>query len=247
MRWMIFLLVISLTACKTKQRTVSVHDKTDKELLSLLEKRNIDFNWISAKMNATLVTPDENVSGGVQAKIHRDKAILMAIKKFGIEVARVYADPQEYTVLYRFESTYETGPINEIKKLLKIDVDFEDLQQMIAGNIILPDVKHSIITRDSAYFIIDSVIDQLRLKYYINGITLDMDKMTITDHNNRAAVIEYSDYRNIENIGKFAYGRKFTTPYQNGEAILELKFIDVKFSDSSEINFTIPKGYEKIN
>ena len=249
MRYFLFLsvLFILLSSCKSKKILQPTPERSKSEIIQSLLERNIDFMWFNAKMSVYIDSPDEKISGSIHAKMIKDSSILISLKKFGIEAARVFADQKNYTVLYRFEAAYESGSIDQFKKFLTFSTNFEDLQQLFAGNIILPDTSSTTLSKEGNSYIVSSHVDDLFIQYYVDSRKLELSKMLITDNSNRTATIQYEDYRDIPSIGIVAFSRNFTVPINSNEnANMELKFSNIEINKPFEIKFSIPSNYERM-
>lgn len=237
-----------LLSCSTTKKLKPIPERSKEEVLKALNDRNIDFEWFNAKVSTALESPDERVSGSMHIKMKKDSAILIAVKKFGIEAARVFVDKQNYTILYRLESAYESGPIAQIKQLATITAEFEDLQQLMFGNVLLPDQSESTMKKDSIYYVINGRSDGLLLEYYLNGYNLKLAKMKITDKMNRTAIVEYNDYKIVPNHGYLPYNRTFYFPYSDTEnASMHIEISSMEINVPTDLKFSIPPKYEKIN
>ena len=247
MRLFALMLVALLWSCSSTKKLGPVPERSVREVLEALEKRNVDFRHFHGKLSTSFESPDEGVSGSMTVRMVRDSAIFVAVRKFGIEAARMYADPQGYTVLYRFEAAYETGSMSQINKLIGINADFYDMQQLIFGNVVLPDVQPTM-TKDSVWYVVSGSTDGLAVRYFVNGYDLSLARMEITDAAGRKASLDFEDYRDIAGYGRVAFDRKATFPYSpEGDATLKMNFSEFEINVPRQIQFSIPDNYEKIN
>jgi hypothetical protein len=241
-------MVIILASCKSTKRLGPMPDRSQFEITKALKDRNIDFDWFSGKMSTALESPDESVSGSMQIRMKKDSVMFVVVKKFGIEISRIQADKEGYTILYRWETAYETGPISQINEIISLSASFEDLQQLIFGNVLLPDDNSTEITKDSIYYVVSTKIDDLAIQYYVNGYSMELEKMSISDKMNRTAFAQYKDYRQVGQYGKIPFERTFTFPYSpSANATINMKFSELEINVPKEIKFSIPAHYEKIN
>lgn len=244
---LILMLLLVMSGCKTKKVIAPITERSKDEVLKSLLERNIDFRWYEAKMSAYIDSPDEKISGSIHTKMVKDSSMLISLKKFGIEAARVYADKYNYTVLYRFDAAYESGHINDIKKIMSFSVGLEDLQQLLSGNIILPDTAQTTITKVDNQYQVTSSVDGLWMQYFVNIHNLELTKMTITDQSNRKATITFQDYKNVPGVGNVAFTRNFSVPYNShGDVNLELKISSIEINKPFVIKFSIPNNYERL-
>lgn len=243
-------LTLLLLACSSTKNLNKgpIPVRSDQDIFDALSKRNIDFEWFHGKMSTHVSSTDENVSGSMIVRMKKDSAIWVVVKKLGIEFARVWIDPSEFTVLYRLEGAYEVSPINKINDLFAVAADFQDIQQLMFGNVILPEQSAVTITKDSIYYKVLATVDGLNLLYYINAFTLDLDKMVVVDKMNRSASAQYSDYKQLDTFGRVAYNRVLTFPDEyGGTSRVSFDFSELEINVPKEMKFSIPKSYEKIN
>ena len=199
-------------------------------------------------MSTSVESPDENVSGSMMVRMKRDSVLWVAVKKFGIEAVRLLVEQDQYTILYWLESAYESGNISQINDIISVTANFEDIQQLMFGNIILPENNQVDFRKDSIYYVVHTKVDDIILEYFVNGYNLQLEKMKITDKMNRTAVAQYTDYRQIAGFGEVSYERTFILPFSNvSNATIHMKFSEIEIDVPKEIKFSIPKSYEKIN
>lgn len=151
-------------------------ERTQEEVIAALIKRNIDFQWFSGKMSTSVESPDENVSGSMMVRMKRDSVLWVAVKKFGIEAVRLLVEQDQYTILYRLESAYESGNISQINDIISVTANFEDIQQLMFGNIILPENNQVDFRKDSIYYVVHTKVDDIILEYFVNGYNLQLEK-----------------------------------------------------------------------
>lgn len=248
MRLIAILMLLTFMACKTTKRLAPLPERSQEEIIHALKKRNIDFQWFSGKVSTSMESPDENVSGSMTIRMKKDSVLWVAVKKFGWEAARLLVEKDQYTILYRLESAYESGNISQINDIISVTANFEDIQQLMFGNVILPENEEINFRKDSVYYVILTKVDGIILEYFVNGYNLKLEKMNITDKMNRTANAHYSDYRKIDGFGDVAYERTFVFPYSNtANATINMKFSEIEIDVPKEIKFSIPKSYEKIN
>ena len=246
-KYLIMFMIGTFLSCAT-QKKVNIVERSNEELISALNNRNINFTWINAKLSTSIDNPDEKISGTMQVKMQKDSAILVSVKKFGIEAAKIYVDPKSYTILYKFESAYEVESLDKIKNIFAVNAAFTDLQQLLVGNVMIPELSSAVISKTTDHYILKSQEDNLALEYTINGNSLELAQLKITDLQNRTVVIQYSDYRMYPGKGKIAYQRSVSYPYSDTEnGSLELTISEIVIDKPSEIKFSIPGHYEKIN
>ena len=246
MRILFFILTIVFISCSAKKIATATKVKSEAEVLNALTSRNIPFEWFEAKINTDIESPDESMSGSMHLRMKKDSAVLVNVRKFGFEVARFYANVKQYTLLYRLERIYEQGDISRMADIISIKADFNDFQQLIAGNVILPDPGTTTISYDSTAYFIQGKSNDLSLSYHINKSDLRLESMSIIDKMQRKITIDYSDYRQLQGFGPIAYKRSVVYPHNAGSnGRLTLDFTEIIMDKPAELKFSIPDNYEK--
>jgi Domain of unknown function (DUF4292) len=246
-RYLIWCIVFTSLSCSTSKK-VSIVERTPEELIQSLTNRNIDFKYVNAKLSTSVDNPDESISGTMQVKMQKDSAILVSVKKFGIEAAKIYVNPKSYTILYKFENAYEIENLDKIKNVFAINAEFNDLQQLLIGNVMVPQMATATVIKDADHYMIKSNEDNLTLEYTIHGKSLELTQLKITDLQNRSVIMQYADYRMYPGKGKIAYQRNITYPFSDTETgTIELNISEIVLDKPSDIKFSIPDHYEKIN
>ncbi|MBK6667791.1 MAG: DUF4292 domain-containing protein [Saprospiraceae bacterium] len=246
MRILFFILTVVFISCSAKKIATATKEKSEAEVLNALTSRNIPFEWFEAKINTDIESPDESMSGSMHLRMKKDSAVLVNVRKFGFEVARFYANVKQYTLLYRLERIYEQGDISRMADIISIKADFNDFQQLIAGNVILPDPGTTTISYDSTAYFIQGKSNDLSLSYHINKSDLRLESMSIIDKMQRKITIDYSDYRQLPGFGPIAYKRSVVYPHNAGSnGRLTLDFTEIIMDKPAELKFSIPDNYEK--
>jgi len=136
----IFLLVlISLFACKSRQKTVTtdfgrIKHISDKNLIDSLEKNEFQFNVLSAKASIKVVD-DKETSFKAHIRVKKDSAIWVSITPLlGIEMARVLITKDSVMFLNRIDKQYFVGTFDYINNKFGTDLDYQMLEAVIVGN-----------------------------------------------------------------------------------------------------------------
>ncbi len=136
----IFLLVlISLFACKSRQKTVTtdfgrIKHISDKNLIDSLEKNEFQFNVLSAKASIKVID-DKETSFKAHIRVKKDSAIWVSITPLlGIEMARVLITKDSVMFLNRIDKQYFVGTFDYINNKFGTDLDYQMLEAVIVGN-----------------------------------------------------------------------------------------------------------------
>jgi hypothetical protein len=215
-------------------------------------KSIVDHNILPCRMAITgdidVKSPEENASASYDMRLAPDSLVVVSVKKFGLEIARLKVDQNDYTLLYRFESAYEQKPLSDLKSITKLDLDFDDLQHLLMANIIVgTTIPKSMQIHDGKY-VLESKSDDLAIKYFLNQDNLAVAKVSYIDKMKRLVNIDFDDYKKVANLGqKVAHKRTIEVIENNNSlATITIECQEILPKDNRTIKFSIPAHYERI-
>ncbi len=104
------------------------------QVLRNIEANRTSAEWMDAKARVDVETDDYSIGGTAYLRLHRDEAIWMSVKKFGIEGARALIRPDSFFLYNRLESEYTAEPLSYLEEKYKIPARFDLLQEIFFGN-----------------------------------------------------------------------------------------------------------------
>lgn len=137
---LIFLAIFS--GCKSSKKIgtiVSGGAKAHNEFFELMEERAFQFNTLTARLNAELKMPKNNMSSRVDLKMVRDSAFQLSVQPFlGIEVFRAEFTVDSIKVIDRMNKRYVAERYADLKGQTPIEFNFYNLQALFTNRIFLP-------------------------------------------------------------------------------------------------------------
>jgi len=267
----IFLLVlISLFACKSRQKTVTtdfgrIKHISDKNLIDSLEKNEFQFNVLSAKASVKFID-DKETSFKAHIRVKKDSAIWVSITPLlGIEMARVLITKDSVMFLNRIDKQYFVGTFDYINNKFGTDLDYQMLEAVIVGNSIEfekeeKDIITNIDKKKHAYYVStekkrkvkkDLKKDKNKFKELTQALWLSPESFKIielvlsTPKSNHSLVSKYSDFMELEN-NSFPQKIDVTLISEKKVNILiDYSKVSIEKEDISFI-FKIPAKYEPV-
>ena len=174
-------------------------------------------------------------------RMKRDSVIWIMVKKFGVEAVRAQITPDSFQIIYRLDRSFDEGRLEDLIYNYNLDAGFEDMQQMMFGNVILPDSAHTKVKQTKSVHLVSGVSGDFKLIYSIDPYQLLLQRILINDRRNRDLDIQYIDYRQVEDFGKIPFERRYIIPYSMTEtASIQLEFKDFEINKPRAIKFSIP-------
>lgn len=244
----LFLAVIWLVACTpAKKLTSDNRIFSKKEIIEALNSHNQDFSWFHGKASVAIRTSFESRDVQMVLRMARDSAVWVLFKKFEVEAARILITPRDYTVLYRLESAFETASLDKISEMAGLPLGFNDIQQWIFGNIIVPEKDPSAISYDPENVRVEFESDSWQLSYDLDSKNLRLKTAVIRDANSRELRFEYKDYKKTKNRQVLAHSRSIYFPEQPGvRGKIHFDFSEMELNTPKELKFVIPSHYREI-
>lgn len=267
----IFLLVlISLFACKSRQKTVTtdfgrIKHISDKNLIDSLEKNEFQFNVLSAKASVKFID-DKETSFKAHIRVKKDSAIWVSITPLlGIEMARVLITKDSVMFLNRIDKQYFVGTFDYINNKFGTDLDYQMLEAVIVGNSIEfekeeKDIIANVDKKKHAYYIStekkrkvrkDLKKDKNKLKELTQAIWLSPETFKIielvlsTPKSDHSLVSKYSDFMELENN---SFPQKIDVTLISEKTVnilIDYSKVSIEKEDISFI-FKIPAKYEPV-
>ena len=153
---LLILLLVGMYSCKSKERIVQaeseLEDKTNAHLFEDVLIKEINFTTFSSKMNMSFSTGRRVLNSRATLRIIRDEGIQLSLQPvFGIEMFRLYMQPDCIIILDRMNKRYVHESIDEIKKKFPIGFDFYTLQSLFTNALFIPE-QSNISTNDYKKF-----------------------------------------------------------------------------------------------
>ncbi len=245
---LIFVVLPFVFGCKTKGilSNKQVPILTQAEVYDALLSHNNDFDWWTAKADADIESTSISGSGDLIIRIKKDSLVWLVGKKLGIEGVRIQATSTEYAAIFRLENTYQQGSLQKLEKTTGIPIVFEDLQNLMVGNIMIPtEAEIDSFNLKAQDYCLTTQIDNLDITYYINAFDLHLKKVKIVDRFKRVVIVQYSDYKKVESQD---YPHRINITFDNQGDItkLELKLKDIEVNVPKNTPFSIPSHYDRV-
>lgn len=247
---MLVLIASGTIGCKTSSMLTggAAPQRTKQEVLSALESHNIDFSWFAAKADANYESSALSGTGALQLRIRKDSLVWMTGKKFSIEGFRSVINPDSFFMVNRIEKYYHAESNQSLTRTFGIDLNFQDVQHLLAGNMLLPQPTDSIdFTQQLQQCLLTAHMEGLTLVYNFNARTLELNAVNITDAAGRRIEVELGNYKKVKKLPKLPYNRKYTFVEPDREtSVLEIKIEEIEIDVPKTVNFTIPSHYDRL-
>ena len=236
--FVVMILLIGVSSCKTKQKITSIDDDVKKETDITVAKpvkpakpqiTYLDYEWLSYRANVSIMdynSKKEVISGSAFFVNRKDSIIYINISKI-IEIIRVVITPDSVKYINNFDNTYYRGDYSFISKMIGFDVNFNMLQSILLGEDIRG-LNSNIISQQTK-------IENNKLVE--NNITENKTQKSLS--------IKYGDFALIDASQLFFQQMELSIPSE--KILLNINTSGIKINVAGPTSIKIPDKYKAIN
>ena len=244
-----FVVLIAVTACKPKQRiiysTKPVEDKENNQLFSDINTNTFDFNTFSSRLNMSLTSGTRSVSSRANLRMIKDSAILISVQPlFGVEVVRLYIDPNNILILDRMNKRYVKESLISLKEKYPVGFDFYTLQSILTNS---PFVSGKSSVEDSDYRKFNITQDpesDIEYSFTVNG----NDRITFTHlmQYKKQQSLQWA-YDNFAILGNNSFPHKMNAVITSKSRKIDAEFLFSEIVTNVPVQITsqVPESYSK--
>ena len=256
----LLLLIIGVYSCKSTKRITqadsALEDKTSSELFKDILFKGLEYKTFSSKLNMTISTRTKTLSSKGSLRIVNNEAILLSVQPlFGIEMFRLYVEPEHIIILDRMNKRYVKESFEDIKGKNPVGFNFYTLQSLFTNNLFIPE-KSSVSLKDYKTFrysegennyILAARDKKSNIDYTfsING----NDQITLTELNmpaNQYSLQWNYDQFTLMNNLFFPYEMKIVASTQKRNLNTNISLSSISLNESLSLDTSIPDSYTKV-
>lgn len=257
---LLLLLFIGMYACKSKEKIIqadsALEHKANSKLFEDIMYKGLKFNTFSSKLSMTISTGTKTVSSKGNLRIINNEAILLSVQPlFGIEMFRLYVEPDHLIVLDRMNKRYVKETFDDLTEKNSIGFNFYSLQSLFTNNLFVPE-QSSISASDYRKFKYSETSEQYVLSASDKKSNIDYsfsingnDQITLTQ-----LALPKKNYSLHWNYSQFSLMRDLFFPHemmvvastQKNKLNASFSLSDINLETQMDLETTIPSSYTKM-
>lgn len=257
---LLLILFIGMYACKSKERIVqaesALEHKADTELFKDVIDKEIKFNTFSSKLNMTISTGTKTISSKGNLRIINNEAIQISVQPlFGIEMFRVYVEPDYLIVLDRMNKRYVKESFEDLKEKSPIGFNFYSLQSLFTNSLFIPE-QSTVSTNDYRKFKFSETDDNYYLSasdkksnidysFSVNGNDQITSTQLFLPKKDYSLQWNYDQFTLMKNIF-FPHEMKVVASTQKRKLNTSFSLSDINLDTSMNLETSIPDSYTKM-
>lgn len=246
--FIIFIFLLTLAACKSKEGALDVAEAINiKNLNQGLKISSFNYEYFSGK--ARMQYTDKSMNQGFTANIRmqKDKFIWMSLTgPFGIEGARILITKNKVQIIDRLNRVYYEQPFSFVANYVPFDVDLEFLQNMIVANPLQDEMPKQKVSEVENKYLAMGNLGSVGSIYYILPELFKYHKVEMKDNKqDREIVMDFDEYKALESF-YFPYQRMYVFNDNGNKVSVNMNFAKAKIEEKLDYSFSIPENYKKV-
>lgn len=256
---LLLLLIVGIYSCKPKERIIqaqaALEDKTESELFEDIMHKGLEFNTFSSKLNMTFSTGIKTISSKGNLRIINNEAIMLSVQPlFGIEMFRLYVEPDYLIILDRMNKRYVKESFQELKEKNPIGFNFYSLQSLFTNCLFIPE-QNDISLQDYSKFKYSASMDNYHLSARDKKSKIDYsfsvngnDQITLTQlylpKKGYSLQWNYDQFSLMRNLF-FPHEMKISASTQKLKLDTSFSLSDINLNQPLTLETSIPGSYTK--
>lgn len=256
---LLLLLIVGIYSCKPKERIIqaqaALEDKTESELFEDIMHKGLEFNTFSSKLNMTFFTGIKTISSKGNLRIINNEAIMLSVQPlFGIEMFRLYVEPDYLIILDRMNKRYVKESFQELKEKNPIGFNFYSLQSLFTNCLFIPE-QNDISLQDYSKFKYSASMDNYHLSARDKKSKIDYsfsvngnDQITLTQlylpKKGYSLQWNYDQFSLMRNLF-FPHEMKISASTQKLKLDTSFSLSDINLNQPLTLETSIPGSYTK--
>lgn len=256
----ILLLFIGFYSCKPIKRIIQadsvLEDKSSSDLFGDVLYRDLKYSTFSSKLDMNISTGRKTLSSKGSLRIIHNEAIQLSVQPvFGIEMFRLYVDPNCIIILDRMNKRYVKESFDDIKGQSPIGFNFYTLQSLFTNSLFIPE-QSSVAKKDYNKFKYSQSADnyllsardkksQVNYSFFVNG----NDQITLTElympGKNYSLEWQYDQFTLLKNLF-FPHEMKIAASTDKTKLNTSISLSAISLNDSLTLNNSVPSSYTRV-
>ena len=257
---LLLVLFVGIYSCKPKERIVQaaseLEDKTNSNLFEDILENEVSYSTFSSKLNMSFSTGRKVLNSRATLRIVRNEAIQLSIQPiFGIEMFRLYIQPDCIIILDRMNKRYVQETYDDLKKEYPIGFNFYTLQSLFTNALFIPEQSSVLIDDYNKFRYLQSSdnyllsgrdkLSDINYSFCVNG----NDQITLTQMYIPAKKYSlewsYDEFTLVEKLF-FPFKMKVSASSQEVNLNTSISLSSINFDESLTLDSSIPSSYTKV-
>lgn len=239
----IFFCCLLFTASVSAQDSLAVINYDS--LFAKAKATQPEYRTLSLKAN--LVYDDGNTAQQFNATIRsqRDSIVWSSLGMFGFEGVRTLITTDSFRLINKLTAEYLTQPLSFIQNYLSFPLTFQQLQQIISGEIISIEPQATFAKTEDSSFVLYQETGQLLQEIRLNNQNYTVSKILLKDKLLQQTLsISFGAY-NFSEPKPFAYKRVITVTRNTTTMNINMDILKARWNEELQFPFEVTEKHKK--
>ena len=232
------------TSCKSYKKTAydSTRKISLKKLVKELDKNRFSARSFESKISISYSNPSQEFNGVGKIRILKDSIIWGSINFMGIPMAKFMITPGRIRYYNKIDKEYYDGNFDLIRQSYGVDIDFNNLQSLLLGDLPVSVDKTYELQIEKNYYLLHSPeykqVNEIKLTPFFKILS---EKINISPA--EFVQVNYTDYQKVgeENIPR---NWEIKTQNTSKDMFLKLEYKTPSINKDLRFPFKIPSSYQ---
>ncbi|MBL0309561.1 MAG: DUF4292 domain-containing protein [Bacteroidetes bacterium] len=208
-------------------------------LIARIAATQFDYQTLSARAKVSWSDGDERTSFQTGIRMKKDSLVWMSLSTAGIEGVRLLIGRDSMRVLNNFSGDMTTHDLSYLQFWLPFPVNFNQLQQFIAGQRMSIGEKAALVTEQDSFWVLHTESNNMRETVWVDKQEYTLRKILLKDKLlNQDMEIIFEAYAAL-NEKPFSYRRLMTI--HHGAAVMQMSIEISRAKRNEELTYPFDK------
>ena len=238
----LFLLCFLAISCKTKKITLSSgninNDLKTKEIISLHRNSLPNFETLSGILDVFFDNGKKQQNFPLSLRMKKNETIWLSAP---LGIAKALITPEKIQFYNKLDNTYFEGDFHFAKQILGAEINFEMLQNLLLGQLIISPNSLQIEVKENNYTGVFSE-EGMQVEFALNP-KFRIEKTQITENKENIFLSAEYQYQEVEEQIMPAI-LKLISKSENQQTTIEIEYKNLQFNQKHNFPYKVPSGYK---
>ena len=238
----LFLLCFLAISCKTKKTTLSSgninNDLKTKEIISLHRNSLPNFETLSGILDVFFDNGKKQQNFPLSLRMKKNETIWLSAP---LGIAKALITSEKIQFYNKLDNTYFEGDFHFAKQILGAEINFEMLQNLLLGQLIISPNSLQIEVKENNYTGVFSE-GGMQVEFALNP-KFRIEKTQITENKENIFLSAEYQYQEVEEQIMPAI-LKLISKSENQQTTIEIEYKNLQFNQKHNFPYKVPSGYK---
>ncbi len=229
-----------LSGCKSYQKSTYTATKhlSKNKFIKQLDEHQFKEQSFESRIGISYDDGQKRISGNGRLKILKDSIIWGSLNFLGIPMVKFYITPQKVQYYNKINQTYYQGDFKLIERELGVDLNFNNLQNLLLGDLLVVVPKRNLkIETKKKFYILNPKNSYIKMAQIAPFFKVLSQNIKVTKQ--PPILVTYTDYKLVkkENLPS-------KIQIETGQKLIKINYKNIETGKDLHFPFQIPNNYQ---